>query len=266
MEYDISLNYVPDIIEESNGNFSVKKEYTVLRHIPNKTRIYGIIIQCVTKTSTVTGSDGKVYNTTDEIKTFTDNNVYFSNDVYFEIFPLSTLKRDIFKDKAVSKYADDFSNNSLVKYTSTSSPHTYNRSDRQYKRYKTKGEITVKGENCFISKNNPNYSTILGMPWTTKDSPANGLQFLPYSPELYTLFFSTFAESNILVHYVTVNWSFLLPKSKVESVIDYHGIPAIVIGGGGTNYRKKNKNKSRKNTAIKYKYKQRYTRYVNTKK
>lgn len=101
MIYDLNLISDPDdITSEDNGNFSVKKEFTaknmninntIYKNTYKKTKkpnIVGIVIQYVNKTSRVVDAVGNIYNTTDEIKRLTSDVVNYSNDAYFEIFPM----------------------------------------------------------------------------------------------------------------------------------------------------------------------------------
>lgn len=233
MSYTLQLKYEPIIKAEDNGNFSVVKEYLVT----NKP-IHGFIIQYVNKSTNVVDARGQQYNTTDSIDRFTSNAVKYSNDSYFEVFPL-------FQNGA-SKNADAFQNNSLTEYEIDKKgnlfPYTYDVKDPMYERFKTMGEINVVGENCFISADNPNYERILNLPWSkSKNTPANGLSYLPYSAANYNLFFSS-SDSNILVHSVKVSWSFKKPKSVVKSSISENK-PYVMRGG------KHNKSKRRYYTA-----------------
>jgi hypothetical protein len=212
-KYNLGLKYDPIIIEEDNGNFSVTKEYNV--SLLPKNKIEGIIIQCVRKTSAVMDATGKVYNTSDMIRDLTSGVVQYSNDSYFEIF-------DLYKN-GNSKYADAFQNNAMVQYESLDTgeliPYTYDVTDPMYETYKTAGEINVYGENCFISRSNPIYSTIMSLNWNnSENTPANGLPYLPYSTDIHHLIFSS-SDSNILTHSVNVKWNFNNPKSVVKSSV-----------------------------------------------
>jgi hypothetical protein len=260
--YELSSKYEPIVEAGDNGNFSVTKEYTVVRNIPIKTPINGIIIQYVNKTSHVADADGNVYNTTQDIDNLTSDMVKYSNDAYFEIFLLEEenkrKRKRIKKDTADSADADAFQNNSLVRYDVGLEPNTYDINDTDYETFKTEGEINVIGENCFISADNQNYGKILGLPWNyDKDTPANGLPYIPYSPDLYNSFFSS-ADSNILVHTVNVKWSYIQPKSVVTSNV-LRDKPYIVIGG--KNLKKKINKSKRKNYTIK-RNKKKFTRKI----
>ena len=228
-QYKLSLPYEPIIIEEDNGNFSVRKQYNVSK-IPKK-NIEGIIVQYVDKKTEVMDALGNIYNTTDAIRNLTSGIVQYSNDSYFEIF-------NVFKN-GNSKNADAFQNGSIVQYELERGklvPNTYDVEDPLYETYKTQGNINVVGRNCFISSTNPNYSTILNLPWSkSTDTPAFGLPYLPYSPEIYNLIFSS-TDSNTLIHNVNVKWTFNDPKSIVTSevIIPDHGR----IYGGSIHTRK----------------------------
>jgi hypothetical protein len=228
-QYKLTLPYEPIIIEEDNGNFSVRKQYNVSK-IPKK-NIEGIIVQYVDKRTEVADALGNIYNTTDDIRKLTSGIVQYSNDSYFEIF-------NVFKN-GNSKNADAFQNGSIVQYELERGkllPNTYDVEDPLYEKYKTQGNINVVGRNCFISSTNPNYSTILNLPWSwDQNTPAFGLPYLPYSPERYNLIFSS-TDSNILIHNVNVKWTFNNPKSIVTSevITSHHGI----IYGGSIHTRK----------------------------
>lgn len=217
-QYKLSLPYEPIIIEEDNGNFSVRKQYNVSK-IPKK-NIDGIVVQYVDKRTEVMDALGNIYNTTDAIQQLTSGIVKYSNDSYFEIF-------NLYKN-GNSKNADAFQNGSIVQYELERGklvPNTYDVTDPLYEKYKTQGNINVVGENCFISSTNPNYLTILNLPWSSStNTPAFGLPYLPYSSEIYNLIFSS-TDSNTLNHNVNVKWSFTNPKSVVTSevIIPDHG-------------------------------------------
>jgi len=242
--YIIRLEEEPTIENGDNGNFAVIKGYNVAR---NSGPVNGIIIQCVQKTSYVFDASGKKYDTTPSIEELTSGVVKYSNDSYFEIFYLD--------DNGSSVDLDSFANNSLTKYEKIRRdliPYTYEIGDPEYEMFKTKGEINVIGTNCFISKDNSNYSKITGLPWSkSKKTPANGLRFLPFSKENYNLIFGS-SDSNILVHKVNVTWSFENPKSVIASeVIENQQYTSLPLTGGKRRntkrYRKsRNKKRSRK--------------------
>lgn len=257
INYNLQLKYDPSVEEESNGNFSVTKEYKVDCHTPIKQAIKGIIIQYVKKTSKVTEANGRVHNTTEDINNLTSGNVKYSNDAYFEIFDLEQANNSKNKKKtAYSKNADAFQNNALVQYENYLYPYTYDDiTDPEYEIYKTKGEINVVGENCFISEDNPNYAEIIGLTWTDDpDTPANGLLYIPYNSDVYNLIFSS-TNSNILVHNVNVTWSWDDPRSVVTSSVTLY--KNIVIGGKNL----KKKKSKRKNYTIK-RNKKKFTRKI----
>ena len=235
--YKLGLQYEPIIIEEDNGNFSVRKQYNVSM-IPKK-NIDGIVIQYVDKRSEVMDALGNIYNTTDAIQNLTSGIVQYSNDSYFEIF-------NLFKN-GNSRNADAFQNGSIVQYELERGklvPNTYDVTDPLYEKYKTQGNINVVGRNCFISSTNPNYSTILNLPWSSStNTPAFGLPYLPYSPEIYNLIFSS-TDSNTLTHTVNVNWTFTNPKSIVTSevIIPDHG---GMYGGSAYTHKRKHTRKSK---------------------
>ena len=283
MIYDLNLISDPDdITSEDNGNFSVKKEFTaknmninntIYKNTYKKTKkpnIVGIVIQYVNKTSRVVDAVGNIYNTTDEIKRLTSDVVNYSNDAYFEIFPM--VKSGHFTSH--SKFADEFQNNSLTQYERDINnelvPYTYDINDPLYETYKTEGEINIVGENCFIAIDNNNYNQIVNLNWNTSiDTPANGLNYLPYSVDNYNLFFSS-TNSNILVHTVNVTWSFAQPKSVISSVI-IPNKPYTPIAGGKHkrkrfNKSEKSKKKSKKNSKKKSKKKSKKNSKKNSKK
>jgi len=226
--------------EDLYGDFIVRKEYKVSN--PSKREpIYCIIIQYVNKTTTIKDAKGNTYNTTASIKEFTDNPISpvdFSNDSYFELFELMD------NGSGESKDSDRFQNGPLTKYDKKGAL-TYTADDKKYEIYKTEGDIKVIGENCFISRDNPNFESFKRLRWDTrKNTPANGLPYLPYSDELYNTFFSS-SDSPILVHEVNVNWSIDNPESIVMS--DSYTKPYARKGGRKRKtYRKQKPNKKRK--------------------
>lgn len=247
-DYVLSLNNVFEV-PESNGNFSVVKEYIVKSLKPQNSRnIQGIIIQYVKKRSTVVDAENNTYNTSESIENFTNNVVKYSNDDYFEIF-------EVFSTTGKSKNADEFQNNSLTQYEPTLDgliPYTYEVGDIQYQTYKTQGEINIEGLNCFISKGTPEYIKITNLDWKTDiNTPANGLPYLPYTKPIKDLIFNA-ANSNILLHKVKVTWSFENPKSVIETEV----ISPFIIGGKRKNLVKrtirKRKYRKRKNSKRKY--------------
>jgi hypothetical protein len=227
-QYKINLRYNPQIDAGDNGNFFVRKEYNVINIAKPRQQVLGIIIQYVKKKSQTIDSQGKVYNTSSTISDLTDKNVKYSCDSYFEIFY-------VFKN-GNSVAADGFGNDAMVKYEFDRRerkvvPNTYPVSDPLYQRFKTKGEITMVGENCFISESNPKYEAIKNLPWYYKpDTPANGLPYLPFSAATYDLIFSS-SDSNILTHSVNVTWNFQNPKSIVTSNVIVDGHYTRAVGG-----------------------------------
>lgn len=238
-QYKFNLRYTPQIDSGDNGNFFVRKEYNVSNIAKPRQQILGIVIQCVKKKSRVVDAQERVYDTSSAISILTDGNVKYSCDSYFEIFYM-------FKN-GNSIAADGFGNDAMVKYEFDPKerkvlPNTYPVNDPLYQRFKTKGEITMVGENCFISESNPKYLAIKNLPWYYKpDTPANGLPYLPFSPATYDLIFSS-SDSNILIHNVNVTWNFQNPKSIVTSNVVVDGRYRRIAGGRT----KKIRNKSRR--------------------
>jgi hypothetical protein len=233
-EYSIRLEDEPKIEKGDNGNFAVVKGYNVTR---DRAPVNGIIIQYVQKTSCVVDASGKKYDSSRSIEELTSGSVKYSNDSYFEIFYLD--------DNGSSVDLDSFANNSLTKYEKIRRdliPYTYEVGDPEYETFKTKGEINVIGTNCFISKTNINYSKITSLPWNqSKNTPANGLPFLPFSSENFNLIFGS-SDSNILIHKVNVTWSFENPKSDVtSSVIENQLYAPLPLNGGKRRKRRRTK-------------------------
>jgi hypothetical protein len=237
-QYKLNLKYNPQIDAGDNGNFFVRKEYSVTNIVKPRQQILGIVIQCVKKKSRVVDAQERVYDTSSAISILTNGNVKYSCDSYFEIFYM-------FKN-GNSVAADGFGNDAMVKYEFDRKerkvlPNTYQVTDPLYQRFKTKGRIDMVGENCFISEFNPKYQAIKNLPWYYKpDTPANGLPYLPFSQETYNSIFSS-SDSNILVHSVNVSWSFENPKSIVRSNVIVDGRYTRAVGGRTKKIRHKSK-------------------------
>ena len=211
--YTLRVVPAPEIIKcDAFGDFDVYKDFTVLPPSASKSsraskavsklsshsplEVKGIIVQCVSKTTTVTDANNIEYNTTEDIKTFTSNKVDFSNDKYLEYF---TLKPD-----ATSETGDSFSTGVIVQYDQ-SGPLSYTPDDPEYNTYKTEGTISMVGENWFISADNKNYNDLLAMGWVvqtdaTNLNPANGLNYMPYSKGAYDKL-KKCISSNILISF-----------------------------------------------------------------
>lgn len=244
-DYTISLKYTPEITSEDNGNFEVLKEYKVKKKIDPEQPVKGMVVQYVIKNSYVIDSTGAKHETTEAIENLTSGVVKYSNDSYFEIFYLD--------EEGESTSADSFANNSLVKYEKIRDnliPYTYEVGDAEYDTFKTMGEINVTGTNCFISQSNLNYKTIRRLAWKKiKKTPANGLPFLPFSTENYSLIFMS-SDSNILTHKVNVKWGFENPASIVtSSVIENSPFQHL---GGKKRRRRYTKKKRNKRTSYKH--------------
>lgn len=246
-KYKLQLLYDPVIEKEYNGNFAVKKEYIVTNITKPSTKIEGIIIQYVNKKSVVKDASNNIYNTTEQIDKFTSGEVKYSNDTYFEIFDIVDFK----DNTSVSIYADEFANNSLTQYEYTEDgdliPYTYEPDDPEYNIFKTKGEINIIGKNCFISKTNKAYNSIMRLQWnTSKNTPANGLPYLTYSNNIYNLIFNL-SDSNILEHNVIATWNFEDPNTSVISTVTDN------VFVGGIKRCKFNKKNAKKHNTRKYK-------------
>jgi len=218
---------------ESQGNFGYQKALVVEPIRSDIPITPGIIIQVVKKTTVMQDSTGTVYNTSDAISQYTRGNVNFSNDSYFEYWPIDANGRAIDDDL--------FGNNSLVKYTVEGGqyvPETYNPKSRNiddkrnYQIYKTQGTITINSMSCFIANWNPLYNKIINLGWTVNyhpsTLPANGLPYLGYTPEIYNYIFNN-RNSNLLQHNVTVNWTFDNPKSVMDKATSK---PKEIMSGG----------------------------------
>jgi len=258
---------------ESQGNFGYQKALVVQPLINDVPIADGIIIQVVKKTTVMQDSNGKIYDTSDAISQYTSGNVNFSNDSYFEYWPIDNNGRAIDDDL--------FGNNSLVRYIDEGygyEPEIYNPKSRKdddasnYQKYKTQGTITINSMSCFIANWNPNYNQILNLGWDTNYSPskhpANGLPYLIYSPDTYNYIFNN-RNSTLLQHDVIVTWSFDNPKSVMDKA---ESKPKEIMSGGiyktnSTKYSKKQTNKkikkrskrSNKKTKTQYRKKRKYS-------
>ncbi|MDC1321561.1 hypothetical protein N8261_06315 [Flavobacteriaceae bacterium] len=218
---------------ESQGNFGYQKALVVEPIRSDIPITDGIIIQFVNKTTIMQDSTGTIYNTSDAISQYTSGNVNFSNDSYFEYWPIDANGRAIDDDL--------FGNNSLVEYTVEDGeyvPETYNPKSRNndvkrnYQKYKTQGTITINSMSCFIADWNPLYNQIINLEWKViyhpSALPANGLPYLEYTPEIYNYIFNN-RNSNLLQHNVTVNWTFDNPKSVMDKATSK---PKEIMSGG----------------------------------
>ncbi len=219
---------------ESQGNFGYQKAL-VVEPVSGVAITPGIIIQVVKKTTVMQDSTGTIYNTSDAISQYTSGNVNFSNDSYFEYWPIDKNGR--------AKHDDLFGNNSLAEYEYIAEegeyvPETYNPKSRNiddkrnYQRYKTQGTITINSMSCFIANWNPLYNKIINLGWNTTYTPstlpANGLPYLGYTPEIYNYIFNN-RNSTLLQHDVIVNWTFDNPKSVMNKATSK---PKEIMSGG----------------------------------
>lgn len=202
------------------GDFVVYKDFTITKQKQGSQSspqiLTGIVVQCIEKTTTVTDAAGTVYNTTQDINALTSNQVNYSNQKYLEYFKINSSGQSI--------NGDHFQNGPVVQYEQKKKsyvPHTYDKDDVNYNTYKTAGEIVMVGENWFISSTHPNYRNILlgTMGWIkTKNTPANGLDYMEYTVDKYT-YLKSCASSNIITHRVVATWTHDDPNTVVNSNI-----------------------------------------------
>lgn len=224
--YTLRVAPAPEIrVCDPFGSFEVYKDFTVKpepkwpslssfkRPTSPSSQVAGIVVQCVEKTTSVKDANNTVYNTTDAVNTLTSGKVPYSNHKYLEYFTVKGAK---------SKYGDSFSTGPVVQYDQ-GGPQTYTTDDPDYDTYKTEGKIVMVGENWFISAENVNYKNLLDMGWIvetkTNPNPANGLNYMPFSQDIYDTLKLCMA-SNILTHRVVVEWTFDDPYTVVTSSIN----------------------------------------------
>jgi hypothetical protein len=220
-----------------NGEFVVHKEFKV--ESPVQAEIYGYVIQKVQKsTNAYTIIDDNKEEIID-IEKFTDGNVKYMNDTYYELF---------FIINGESTDGDNFQNGAILEYTYDHNNNSFRPDDKT----NTEGGIIIKGTSWFISAdknevidnynyyingningkmnvnninntNNNGNKKILGINWSLdNNTPANGL---PYSPRISSKANIAKRESNILEHNVKVTWDTTKKKrgksySETSSIIN----------------------------------------------
>lgn len=191
---------------EQYGAYRVLKEFFV-RNSQTNEPVNGFIIQRITKRPRITwvrrnaaGVLGpeELLTTSAQIEEKTKKNVKFMSDDYFEIF-------DIIDGK--SEDYDGFQNGAIVEYDKKEpiTDDDFNSHDTAF----SKGRIIHSGASVFFPEDDPEYEKIIKLRgWTKKlSSPANGLNYIPYSHALNDMIFHA-PKSNIVEHTVTVNWAY----------------------------------------------------------
>jgi hypothetical protein len=218
--YTLKMRTEPTKVEEQQGNFKVEKVYEVDKY--RWKNAPAVVVQAVSKRTRVRDADGKVYSSTKDIADYTDGNVLYSNDEYFEIF---VLKRN-----GTSQSADAFGNNSLTGYHTfpdgsiDDEPETYKTGDPEYATYKTEGSISVDSWSWVVLLD-PGQSPdrLYGFGWSnSEETPAYGLPFLdaPNAESFRTMMDRMIQQrcnSNIVEHNVKVTWDNHNPMSKVST-------------------------------------------------
>lgn len=256
-----SPSLVGEIVLESQGNFGYQKALAV-DPIINDMPTYGIIIQVVNKTTVMQDSTGTIYNTSEDISNYTNENVKFSNDSYFEYWLIHNNGR--------TEQDDRFGNNSLVKYIFEDDkyvPETYDLKSKypddvsNYHKFKTQGKITINSMSCFIASWNPLYDKIIKLGWirdyVSSELPANGLPYLGYTPEIYNDIFNN-RNSNLLQHDVIVSWTFDNPNSVLLNIPESKPKELEEMSGG--RYKKTYKYSRKYSRKHARKYSRKYTR------
>ena len=109
------------------GEYVSKKEYMVVNDKDELQKVNGYVVQYVVKESIVTLNNAKQeeLNTSDEIATFTNDNVRYMCDSYIERFEIKN---------GLSKHADAFATGTVAKYDSVA---RYDKTGKLLKPYAT---------------------------------------------------------------------------------------------------------------------------------
>ena len=215
------------------GDFAVRKGYKIKKNVRDGKPIEGIVVQYVEKKTSFQDVDGRVYDTTAKISKYTSDQVKYSNDSYFELFDINPNVKNDSGGNVVGpgecEFDDSFQNGALVQYVLDVYqrgqnkgqpridpktglpvgliPQVYPSTDANFNLYKTRGSIEMIGKNYFISTDDKaKYDRIRNLRWnSSEDTPANGLPYLPYSPDVLALINSS-TESPVFVHKVVATW------------------------------------------------------------
>jgi hypothetical protein len=249
-----SIKIVDNFIDSGNwGNFTVYKAFDVIKLLPkdpnikinrrktvkrnnctkskskllNINGINGYILQKVTKTTNaqVLCRDG-IIKKIKNIEIFTNQNVKYMNEDYYELFPILNGK---------SCNADSFQNGEILQYFEFNNGIIEGDNNPP-----TKGIIEQIGKLCFISESfssvknvveimNRNrkiitdkYIEIFGIKWNINTIlPANGL---PYNNSKLPEALFMIADSNIIKHIVNVEWNGIFDNDIKKNNINVNNI------------------------------------------
>jgi hypothetical protein len=205
------------------GDFYLSKKFQISHPAKAKSLVHGIVIQRVDrKTSATIGPvrhetnisagdratldaasvfEGRKLKTSEEIASFTSNNVNYATHSYYEIFPILNGESNVdrFGSGAISAYYSDGK-----------------RSDNP----STTGNIHFRGRSFFIElemedvkliKSNESTGGAIGygsIVWSSSpETPANGLFYIESTPSTDAKIASIASSSGTLTHIVDVTWT-----------------------------------------------------------
>lgn len=218
------MMYAISIVKDSAvpkvwGEYIVHKEFIVENTtLPvNRTAgVNGFVVQVIRKKTDAYALCGDGYlKRIKSIEEFTINNVRYMNDSYIELFPIIDGECD---------YGDNFQNGGILRYELYDGEYYSNDNPP------TLGNIQQIGDIFFIpfdksivssvieiidSRHNTNINrNIMGIDWNfSKNTPANGLPFYPYSSAIVSHLFSL-KQSNYITHNVIAEWNGLIKKDN----------------------------------------------------
>jgi hypothetical protein len=219
------------------GNFRVSKQFHVENNAAAATPANGFVIQMIEKTPNITAKEyatlrrNKEYalNDSKSISSLTKGRVQYMTSKYFEVFLIKeglSVEIDSFQNGSICSYDDK--GFAIIEDVDPPSQTPYTM---------TKGTIVQKGVSIFISlaeKDLPKSDNEIlkklpdeiknlrvdKMGWSaSKETPANGLLYLPWSPEAERKI-RKYSESNRLDHTVRVTWDY--PESRVPRESKLH--------------------------------------------
>jgi hypothetical protein len=189
------------------GSFSVYKAFDIDQGLDQ----VGFILQCVERRTTVNvhyKNRTKTLNTTKDILDFTDKRVEYSNDTYYELFPVKSGK---------SVDGDRFQSGAFLRYDNKGYA-LVEPNGNDINEPPTSGEIVMTGKSVFISASQQEVDNVLegegdapkllGFQWKTdKKGPSAGLPYVFKSGAIEKKMDKLFKDRNVTIHKVVVTWT-----------------------------------------------------------
>lgn len=205
-DHDIPWNEVNDC-----GSFRSTVDFTINNQNGTQTKVNGIIVQYIQKTTAVDiydengGGILKTLSTSQEISRYTDGNVKYMNDSYLEYF-------DVKNGESID--GDQFGNGPICKYDN-SDPIVDDELDMGH------GKIIQNGYAVFIPTPISNQIK-KKFAWNNDPNlPANGLFSLAFEPQTWD-YLLNLGQSRVYIHNVIYEWRYLniIEQNRSISYVD----------------------------------------------